>query len=95
MWNLSLCDGPIESRAFLGLDAEGAPIFGDLLPVYNINLAVSCYTPELAPYVVEPARPKRVFMGDDPSDRSLTICLSFPDEATAKQVLAQYWTDDQ
>lgn len=91
-WNQSVCDGPIPSFAFLGLDENGAPIFGDPLPVYNINIAPQVMSPALEPFVVEPIRPKRVFAGDNPDDRTLTICLTFADEAEAREHLAEWWT---
>ena len=92
-WNLALIDGPIPSFAFLGLDPEGQPIFGDPLPVYNINIAAACYTEALAPFVVQPQYPKRVFAGDDPANRTLTVCLTFADEAEARENLAEWWSE--
>ena len=92
-WNAALIDGPIPAYKFLGLDAEGLPIFGALLPIYNLNVAPQVMTAELSSYVVEPVNPKRVFAGDDPANRSLTICLSFATEAEARAALSGYWTD--
>lgn len=92
-WNASLIDGPIPAFKFLGLDAEGQPTFGAQLPIYNLNVAPSVMSPELEPFVVEPTHPKRVFAGDDPDDRTLTVCLSFASEAEARTYLAAYWTD--
>jgi hypothetical protein len=92
MWNAALIDGPIPSFAFLGLDPEGQPIFGDPLPVYNINISAQIMTPALEPFVVEPQNPKRVFAGDDPQNRANTVCLSFADEAEARENLAEWWT---
>jgi len=91
-WDQSLCDGPIPAYQFLGLDENGQPQFGAQLPVYNINIAAEIYTDALAAYVVEPEHPKRVFAGDDPQDRTLTVCLTFADEAEAIAALPDYWT---
>jgi len=92
-WNASLIDGPIPAYQFLGLDENGLPQFGAQLPIYNLNIAAEIYTDALAPYVVEPEHPKRVFAGDDPQDRTLTVCLQFADEAEARTYLAAYWTE--
>jgi hypothetical protein len=93
MWNAALIDGPIPSYQFLGLDPEGQPIFGDPLPVYNINIAAQIMTPALEAFVIEPAHPKRVFAGDNPDDRTLTVCLTFADEAEAQENLAEWWSE--
>jgi len=90
-WNTSLIDGPIPAYQFLGFDPNGLPIFGALLPIYNLNVAPQVMTAELEPFVVEPANPKRVFAGDDPTDRTLTVCLSFASETEARAKLAAYW----
>lgn len=93
-WRADILDGPIPAFAFLGLDEDGQPQFGDPLPIYNINIAAQAYDPEtMAAYKIEPTNPKRVFAGDDPQDRETTVCLSFADEAQAKTVLAAYWQD--
>ena len=92
-WNPALIDGPIPAFAFLGLDPEGQPQFGEQLPVYNINIAAQIMAPELEPFVVEPAMPKRVFAGDDPQNRINTVCLSFADEDDARANLAEWWSE--
>lgn len=76
MWNTALIDGPIPTFSGNG---------------YSLNIAAQLLTLALAPYVIEPAHPKRVFAGDDPSDRELTICLQFSDEAEARTALPAYW----
>jgi hypothetical protein len=68
-------------------------MFGDPLPVYNINISAQIMTPALEPFVVQPAYPKRVFAGDDPSNRTLTVCLTFADEAMAQENLAEWWSE--
>lgn len=91
-WNAALIDGPIPAYQFLGLDGDGLPMFGAQLPICNLNVAPQVMTPELEPFVVEPTHPKRVFAGDDPDDRTLTVCLQFASEAEARAHLADYWT---
>lgn len=88
-WRADVIDGPIPSLEFLGLDEEGLPIFGDILPAYNINIASHIYTESLEPFRIEPVMPKRVFAGD-PAD---TVFLTFTDEAEARGALGEYWSD--
>lgn len=90
-WNTALIDGPIPAYQFLGLDVDGRPLFGAQLPIYNLNVAPQVMTPELEPFVVEPMHPKRVFAGDNPDDRALTVCLQFADEDEARARLSEYW----
>lgn len=92
-WNAALIDGPIPAFQFLGLDAEGQAQFGAQLPDYNLNVAPQVMTPALEAFVVEPMHPKRVFAGDDPQNRTLTVCLQFADEAEAMAALSGYWAE--
>jgi hypothetical protein len=89
MWNASLIDGPIPSFQYLGADAEGQPIFGAQTSAYNLNVAASIYTDDLAPFRIEPTKPKRVFAGAIED----TIFLTFESEAEAIQALGAYWTE--
>lgn len=72
MWNASLIDGPI---AIDGVDG------------YHLNVAPECYSDALAPFVVTPENPQRVFSGAD------TVFLRFADEAEARAILAGWWID--
>ena len=58
------------------------------VPGYHLNIAPWLMTDELATYAVEPQEPARIFAGGS------TGFLKFPDEATAKLMLADYWIDD-
>ena len=87
-WRADVIDGPIPSYTFLGLDENGAPIFGAQTSAYNLNIAPSVMTPALEPFRIEPQSPKRVFAGD-PQD---TVFLTFESEAEAREHLAEYWT---
>ena len=78
-WNASLVDGPIPTYKQNS---------------YDINISVSCMTSELENYVVEPSMPKRVFAGDDPENRTETVCLSFPNEATAISLIPELWIEE-
>lgn len=86
-WAKDTCDGPITTYQFLGLDEEGAPMFGDPLPAYNLNIAPHLMTEALEPFVIEPSVPKRVFSGAE------TVFLTFADEAEAIEALGDYWTE--
>ena len=78
-WDTSLVDGPILSYQS---------------STYNVNVAPQAMTPELEPFVVEPVYPKRVFAGDDPANRTMTVCLLFADEEEARAHLASYWIEN-
>lgn len=96
-WDNANVDGPIPAFDFLGLDERGIAILGDIpKPQIDLNVTpeVLADYPELLPYVVNPTNVKRVFAGDDPSNRTLTVCLSFPDEATARAVMPQFWASE-
>ena len=93
-WDRNIISGPIEARAFLGLDEDGQPQFGDLLPVYNLNMVARAYREEWAAYRIFPTQPKDTFAGDDPAAMTLTVCLQFADEAEAQSVLGEFWVED-
>ena len=91
IWNASLLDGPVP-----------IPIYGDEItddegntyrsvvgyePGYHVNVASQVYTAELAPYVVTPTLPRRVFAGAE------TVFLKFADEAEARSALGAYWME--
>lgn len=97
MWNKSIIDGPLQ-----------IPIFGDPQPVtllkgekdvgdtfcpvtgyregYHLNMPADAVPEAAKPYLVDPAEPARVLAGTD------TAFLKFPDEATARTVLAEFWS---
>jgi hypothetical protein len=90
-WNTSLIDGPIPIAIY------GDPITDDEgntyrlitghIDGYHVNVAPQVYTAELAPYVVTPTLPRRVFAGAE------TVFLKFADEAEARSALGAYWME--
>lgn len=72
MWNPALIDGPITIEGDSG---------------YHLNAAPQVVTEALAPYIVSPATPERVFAGAE------TVCLRFPSEAQAKSLLPGMWQE--
>ena len=86
-WRGDVCDGPIPTFAFLGLDEDGNPQFGAQTSAYNLNIAPHIMTDELEAYRIEPQIPKRVFCG------AQTVFLTFESEAEAIAALGDYWTE--
>jgi hypothetical protein len=62
---------------------------GELLDGYHLNIAPWLMTDDLAAYAVTPENPVRIFAGGS------TGWLKFPDEATARALLADYWIEDE
>lgn len=89
MWTHDI-DGPIPVPA--ALDAEGAPTAWR--PEYHLNVPRPLFAarPELAAYEVTPENPARHYAGA--CGLAVTVFLRFADEAQAKAVLADCWTDD-
>lgn len=92
VWNASLIDGPVPIAIFGDeiTDDEGntyRPVVG-YVEGYHLNVAPQVYTAELAPYVVTPTLPRRVFAGAE------TVFLKFADEAEARSVLGAYWVEE-
>jgi hypothetical protein len=77
-WDLSVIDpGPAQA---------GIPA-GDGAYHLNATQAVLNACGAAAPYVVAPASPTTIWAG------APTVFLKFPDEATAKAILAAWWRD--
>lgn len=72
-----------------GTDDQGVPIMSAGTPGYDVIIdpAIIPILPEWTQYAVNP--PTRVWAGVE------TVQLQFPDEATAKSVLAGLWVADQ
>jgi hypothetical protein len=93
MFNASLIDGPIPIAIYGDeiTDDEGnthSPVIG-YVDGYHLNVSPSVYTDALAPYRTAPRNPRRVFAGAE------TIYLRFEDEAEARSMLADYWTEPE
>lgn len=60
------------------------------LPDWHVNTTPETIVarPELASFIVEPDRMRRVWMGDDPLNPSITVALRFIDEDAASTALA-------
>jgi hypothetical protein len=86
-WNPSLIDGPLTIYTFGEPDADGVREVTGTVPGYHLNVAPWLVTEEAAPYVQEPATPSCTFAGGS------TGFLKFPDEATARALLADYWIE--
>lgn len=58
-------------------------------PGWRVNITAEglAQRADLAPYVVTPARLRRVWAGDDPADPDVTVALAFESEAEALSVL--------
>jgi hypothetical protein len=84
-WLSSLIDGPITVYTYGEPDADGVRPVTGTVPGYHLNIAPWLMTDELAVYSVVPQAPARIFAGGS------TGFLKFPDEATAKALLADYW----
>ena len=87
-WNPALIDGPITVYTYGEPDADGVRPVTGTIDGYHINVAPHLVTEELAVYAVVPENPARIFAGGS------TGWLKFPDEATARALLADYWIDD-
>lgn len=87
MWNASQVNGPLNIPIYGPPAEDGSlPIIGEV-PGYHLNACPSLASDALAPYVVEPQAPVNVWAG------APTLFLKFPDEATAKSALADYWIE--
>jgi hypothetical protein len=91
-FNPSLIDGPVPIAIFGDpiTDDEGnthRPVIG-YVEGYHLNVSPSVYTDALEPYRTTPRNPRRVFAGAE------TIYLRFEDEAEARSMLADYWTEE-
>jgi len=92
-FNPSLLDGPVPIAIFGDpiTDDEGnthRPIEG-YVEGYHLNVSPSVYTDALAPYLMTPTQPRRVFAGAE------TVFLKFADEEEARSMLADYWTEPE
>ena len=87
-WNPALIDGPLTIYTLGEPDADGVREVTGTVPGYHLNIAPWLMTEDMAPYTQEPNTPSVVFAG------GATGFLKFPDEATARAVLADYWIDD-
>ena len=88
-WNPALIDGPITVYTYGEPDADGVRPVTGTIDGYHINVAPHLVTEELAVYAVVPENPARIFAGGS------TGWLKFPDEATAKLLLADYWIEPE
>lgn len=84
-WNTSIVDGPIPIEGVSG---------------YHLNLAPAAVPAEAVAYLVtpEPFTPARTFAGDVQAQDGTwpaTAFLRFPDEATARAVLAGLWMEPE
>jgi hypothetical protein len=86
-WNTSLIDGPVPIPILSEPDDEGMQTLLGYVDGYHLNVAPQVYTAELAPYVVTPTLPRRVFAGAE------TVFLKFSDEAEARSALGAYWME--
>jgi hypothetical protein len=92
-WNAALIDAPVPIAIYGEpvTDDEGhtyRPVTG-YEPGYHVNIAPQVYTDALEPYVMTPTLPRRIFAGGN------TVFLRFADEAEARSMLAQYWTEPE
>jgi len=93
MFNPSLIDGPVPIAIF------GDPITDDegnthrtiegYVEGYHLNVSPQVYTDDLAPYLMTPTQPRRVFAGAE------TVFLKFADEEEARSMLAEYWYEPE
>lgn len=92
MWNQSLLDGPVPIAIYGDpiTDDEGhthRPVIG-YVDGYHLNVSPSVYTEVLEPYRTTPRNPRRAFAGAE------TVFLVFANEAEARLMLADYWTEE-
>lgn len=82
-------DGPIA------VPGDPDPVTGEVLtwrPEYHLNAPLALFNANaeaMTPYRIFPASPSRIYAGD----LAETVFLRFPDEATARAVLAAFWAD--
>jgi hypothetical protein len=86
-WNASLIDAPVPIAIYGDPDEDGQRPVTGYVDGYHLNVAPQVYTAELAPYVVTPTLPRRVFAGAE------TVFLRFADEAEARSALGAYWME--
>lgn len=90
-WNPSLIDGPLTIHTYGPPDADGIAQVIGTVPGYHLNASPQIGTVGLEPYLQTPANPRVVFAGDEPT--WTTLFLKFLDEAEARAVLSEFWTD--
>jgi len=88
MWNLSIIDGPIDVPIYGPPDEEGNREVIGHRDGYHLNVSPEIMTSELEQFVIEPETPNRIFFGGE------TTFLKFPNEASAKSHLSEYWNDE-
>jgi hypothetical protein len=93
MFNPSLIDGPVPIAIYGDpiTDDEGnthSPVIG-YVDGYHLNIAPQVYTDDLAPYLMTPTQPRRVFAGAE------TVFLKFADEEEARAMLGAYWVEEE
>ncbi len=86
-WNPSLTDGPITVYTYGEPDEDGVRPVTGTVSGYHINVASHLVVGDVAAYSLIPENPARIFAGGS------TGWLRFPDEATAKLLLADYWLE--
>ena len=93
MWMTSLIDGPISAPIY---DPEETDAEGNVTRAvigwqdgYRLNVAPTVMCDELEPYRVTPNEKLRGFFG------AQTYRLLFPDEATARGLMAEYWVESE
>jgi len=94
MWNKSCVDGPITIWTYKEPDEEGNQLPDQIISGYHLNFIKSELPEEAEPYTVIPTTPRRLFAGDDGTG-SLTAFLLFENEEEAKQVLHNYWIEEE
>jgi hypothetical protein len=92
MWNQSLINGPVPIAIYgdQTTDDEGnayKPVIG-YVEGYHLNIAPQVYRDALEQYRATPRNPRRVFAGAE------TVFLQFANEAEARLMLADYWTEE-
>jgi hypothetical protein len=92
-FNPSLIDGPVPIAIFgepytTDEGNEARDVIG-YVEGYHLNISPQVYTDDLAPYLMTPTQPRRVFAG------AATVFLKFADEEEARSMLGAYWIDPE
>lgn len=83
-------DGPIPAPIFGEPDEDGFVQIAGFEPGYRLNVPPELMTDELSAWRVTPAKPLRVFAGDDPANPIATAFLLFPHEDEARSALPEW-----
>lgn len=83
-------DGPIAIPLYGDPDEDGVRPVTGYAPGYHVNASPLGWAAlDLTAFLIIPTNPRQVYAGGE------TFCLRFADETEAREVLADFWTEDE